>query len=434
MNLTLASAIGLRPRLWSLCLLGAILCLCLFACPDAAYAQSSNIPDNICTDDSVFDPPPGSNKIVSVVADNLKTILLSMAQTMYNGIISQATFVEVVAGLITLYVVIYGLLFALGLVEITIYDFLGRMIKVAIVGYLVSPGSWAFFMFYLNGIVVEGGNQLIGIMAGSGLGGVTGLSGSSPFTAIDDVVGNVTSARMSISMGGMLFSGPYGPAFFGLIYLSVGLFVKALLQAMWVYIMSMVMLTFLFGTAPVFIACLLFSRTKYLFDGWMNQLVNAVLQPTLLFTFFAFFSALVNYTVEKIMSVQWCWIVVNRIDGSGAVERMWRAKHNNTLYKGEWDWQGSDAPTMNVVFPIDIIDIITFVILAQLCGSMGQIVLNIAKNIAGASTDLNMSGVGEKVAQAFRPGSGGGGNEGGGKSSGATGNRANPGDKEASKK
>lgn len=391
-------------------LLLALLCILVLTLPSLACAAgNSPLPPGVCTDSPIFDPPPGSNKLLTVITDNFRTLLLSMAQGMYNGIISQSTFVGLISAIVTLYVVIYGILFTLGLAEITIYDFTIRLIKVCLVAALIQPWSWEFFAVRLSGIIIGGGNQLIAIMAGIGVGGITGLgstggmSAPSPFMAIDNVVSNITSAKMSATMIGVfLNSGPAGPLAAALIYGAAGIFIRALLQAIWVYIMAMAMLTILFGVAPIFIGCFLFSKTKYLFDGWLNQLVNAVLQPTLLFTFFAFFSALVSHTVMKILSTPWCWVSSGSVDGSSVPMKMWIPKINGMLAREEWDWQGSEVGGVNIHFPIDIMDIVAFIILAQICGKMGDIVLKIARNIAGASTSLDMSGVGGKIMQEFK--------------------------------
>lgn len=399
--------------------IGLLVMIGLLGFSGEAYALAP-LKDGVCTDSPLFNPPGGSTNLITIVLNNLKNILTSLSSGMFNSIVANGSFQALVGAAISLYIVIYGILFTLGLAELSVYDLAIRFVKLGIVSQLLSPGAWGFFMFYLNGVFVAGGDQLISMMTAVGIGGVTGMGGSTPFSALDSLVEKITNAKTSVSMTGMMVTGAYGGAFFALMLWGVVAIVKALLEAAWVYIMSITMLTLLFGTAPIFIACLLFSRTKYLFDGWKNQVVNAILQPVLLFTFFAFFASLVTSTLNKITQAKWCWSGFDDTPGTSVKTHGWRYVDDNEITVGNapekaWDFTGTDT-NLDIVFPIDIIDVLTFVLLTQLCSSMNKIVLQIAKSIAGASTDMNMSGMAQNVMTSFQQAGGGG--KGGGKKGG----------------
>src|SRR6185436_2324103 len=100
--------------------------------------------------------------------------------------------------------------------------------------------------------------------------------------------------KMAVTLMAIFGTFPYGPIIGLILLMALGSFLKALMNALWVYLMSLVMKTLLFALAPIFIPCILFTRTRHLFDGWLNQIVNATLQPILLFAFFAFFAILIR--------------------------------------------------------------------------------------------------------------------------------------------
>jgi len=388
-------------------------------CSGSGGDGSCDISDGTCTSEEIYNitPPAAGQGIVSSIVTSVKNVLNGVSSTMFTRIVQDSGFKLVVSALITLYVAIYGVLFMFAMVQITVHDFMIRMVKVSIVAVLLSPGAWGFFNNTVVKFFNEGTDSLINKVTSIAV-GLENLEGSGPFSVLDNAIAQAVSAKMAITLMATFLTGPYGPIIGLLLLMSLGSFFKALMNAMWVYIMALVMRALLFGLAPLFLICILFSRTRHLFDGWLNQLINACLQPILLFTFFAFFCQLIKACLEQVLNLEVCWTAWSEIfRGTPFIGHYWRFAVWNAstgLYEpfnGIWGWNGPEGvPGNPPVNPVGIMLPLTLWILADLAGRFNTVVIDIAKDIAGASTTLTMGG--ESIKDWF--GGGGGGNRGGG--------------------
>jgi type IV secretory pathway VirB6-like protein len=357
-------------------------------------------PDGTCTNSPQYNIPPmapGAG-LISTIVTNIRNILTNVSQLMFVSITVDAGFVDMVRGLLTLYIAVYGILFTFGMVQATMYDFVIRMIKIGIIVALISPGAWNFFN---NTVVVffnNGTDELINQFSAIAVGGVAVPPGFPPFAVLDDAVSKAVSAKMAITLMAIFATGPYGAIIGLLLVMALGSFMKSMLNALWVYMMSLVLKTLLFGMAPLFLCCLLFNRTRHLFDGWLNQIVNASLQPVLLFAFFAFFAKLIEACLNNVLAIPVCWTEwAESIRGTPFSQHFWRfASWDADIgtwmpYGGQWTFTGAEGG--GPAFPIDIMTILILLILAELAGRFNHIVIEIAKDIAGAATHLgNFSG------------------------------------------
>lgn len=368
-----------------------------------AWAQSSQ-PADVCTDGPQFttDPPSGGSGLVTTIASSVQDVLDDAAQNLFEAIQSSSGFLGAGRAVLTLYIAVYGILFTFGMTQITISDFVVRMIKISVVVIILSPGAWGFFSIWVVDFFNGATDQLINEVTSIAVGGIpmapSGCAQAGncpPLAALDAAIAKAVSANMAVHLLATLFTSAYGAAHALLMGLALWAFLGSLLTAIWVYLMSMVLRALLFGIAPLFIVCLLFQRTRHLFDGWLNQVVNACLQPILLFTFFSFFVILVSTSIDSILSVPVCWTGVNEsMRGSPVDFEYWRfaVEDGSTQtgwapYGGSWGWDGTAGSSR--IFPIDIIAVLVFFILAELGKRFNQVVLMIARDLAGASTDLS---------------------------------------------
>jgi type IV secretory pathway VirB6-like protein len=379
--------------------------------PLDAYAQVT-ISGETCSHDAQFDIPytllvPGDGLISGVVSD-LQDILEYMAWYMYTHIIISESFSWLIPKVLTLYILIYGVFFTFGMVQVTLYDFLARMTKIALVmGVLFLPGVYTSFFWFdifnmLFTFFTDGTNAIIAKITSVAVGGVSvTYDPNYPFAILDEAIAKLVSAKMAVTMLATIFTGPYGLIFGFLLLFASGSFVMALFTAMWVYLMAMVLRALLLALTPMFILFLLFDKTRHLFNGWLNQLVNTSLQPILLFTFFAFFVTLISASVDHLLETPVCWTFVPEAWRGGPTNLyFWRFAVPNDgsgppgpwmIFKGLWSWVGAETnppdPSASP-FPIDIMDILIFLILAELAGRFNGIITTIARDLAGASTDF----------------------------------------------
>ncbi len=373
-----------------------ILCLLLMFVPELAQAQVGpipSVPHGTCTTDPQFEiplPAPGQGLITTIIVE-IQNILGQVSSALFSTIISDSGFRKALQALATLYIMFYGIMFTFGMVQITLFDFCIRMIKIGIIVLLLSPQAWSFF----NNIVVRffnaGTDAWINQVSAAVLNQPL-PNNAPPFYVIDQALTKAVSAKMAVTLMAMFFTPPYGPIFGLLLALGLGTFVRAILTAAWVYLMSLILKALLFGVAPIFLAFILFVRTRYLFDGWLNQIVNATLQPILLFTFLAFFVVLVNVAIDNIFVTPVCWTEWSEsLRGSPFSVHYWRFTLCNggtcEPYGGAWSFDGPQTAT-GPIFPIDILGILVLVMLADLASRFNGIVVLIASDLASASTNL----------------------------------------------
>lgn len=414
----------------SIPLLPFAFCFLAMMIPELAHAQGGPpaVPHGTCTTDPQFEiptPPPGQG-LISVIIQEMQFILNIVSNALFMEIVSDSGFRRALQALSSMYIAFYGIMFMLGMVQITMFDFSIRMIKIGIIVLLLSPDAWYFF----NNIVVKffnAGtdawiNQISAVVLHQAL-----PNNAPPFFVIDNALSKAVSAKMAVTMMAMFFTPPYGPIIGMMTALGLSTFVRAILTAAWVYLMSLILKALLFGIAPIFLSFILFARTRHLFDGWLNQVVNATLQPVLLFTFLGFFIKLIDVSIDNILMTPVCWTEwAESMRGSPFAMHYWRfalcmggGGTGCEPYGGSWSFDGPQT-AQGPIFPIDILAVLVMVMLADLASRFNSIVILIASDLAGASTNLaQMQGALGDMFNKARPGGGGGrpgakGGEGGG--------------------
>lgn len=385
----------------------AVLTLFLFT-PEEAHAQAT-MPAGVCTTDPSFNIPT-QLQLFSLVTENIACVLYgtayspgcsstgSVAGALFAQITNQNTFVTIIRASLSLFVIIYGLSFMLGIVQSTYMEFLTRIIKFGVVLTLLTPAAWGYFYNTVGLFFQNGTNWLIGISAQFALNGIAIVDPTKPFMLLDYAIATAFSSKMFVTIVAMFYTPPYGFVFGFLVLMGLMSFVSAIFQGVWIYLMSMIIRAFLFGLAPIFIPFVLFSRTRHLFDGWLNQLVMSMLQPVLLFTFFSFFSILVLAAANNILQIPVCYLPGTSIwSGLPNDEVLPRFK---IWMNGAWQdyargW-GPSSPTefpgLGVAFPVSIVDVLAFLILAQLAWRFNGISISIAKELSATSTSFNIPG------------------------------------------
>ncbi len=385
----------------------AAICFILIAVVASSNAIASTPPpvaEQICSADSLgvetdqFRVDPKT--IITDIVLTIKLKLILMSTQIYNNISLHPGFIVSVRAAITLYIAIYGILFMSGMIPMTLYDFIIRCTKIGIVGMLLTAtSSWAFFNDTVVRFFNGGTDELITYVTNSGRPALVTpplplpmptdiVRSTGVFTGIDSAINKVISNKMFATLMATSLTGPYGPIMFVLLLGGVVLFLKSVLTAVWVYIMSLLLKTLLFGLAPIFIPTILFSRTRHLFDNWLNQLLGASLQPVLLFIFFIFFVQLMEGSLDNILSHPICWTKFpDGFRGSGFEFSFWRFMEFRGGTEGwvmdEKEW------TLDKGFPIPLISILTLLAIAEIASKFNDVVINIAMQIAQSSVNLN---------------------------------------------
>jgi type IV secretory pathway VirB6-like protein len=245
-----------------------------------------------------------------------------------KGNISSNGFLSALRASLVLYVIIYGGMFMMGMVEDKQEDFLKRIIRFGMLATLLSAGSWNFFNNYLFSLFTEGIDSLIGAMT-------IQFSPTDSSVMIDPVTGDpiVTgSAAVGVSNNifafadmtaskflnldslkkimGLLFASPLGIVYVILILMGLVLFVFSLVKALLLYLLALLAISLLLILAPIFISFMLFERTRPLFDGWIKNLMNYTLQPVLVFAAISIFNVFIYTALAKLLHYGVCWETV----------------------------------------------------------------------------------------------------------------------------
>lgn len=350
---------------------------------------------------------PTNTTLITDIILKIKLKLSLISIQIYSMTVFNLGYIGTIQALMTLYVTIYGLLFMTGMVNVTVYDFVIRIIKLGVVTLLLTPTS----IFLFNDTVVkffeQGTDSIINFVTSPNattpnfnFGGAPDavkiftdkaghvISGISPFTALDNAVGKVISSKMFVTILATFVAKDYGPLYFILLLIAIWSFMKSLMTATWVYVMSLVMKTLLLGLAPIFIPTILFQKTRHLFDNWINQLVSASLQPILLFIFFIFFVKLAEGSLDNIMHAEICFNKLpDGMRGSPFNLSFWQfMKHTANGFE-----PNLDGIQLSKDFPIDMIALLTFFIIAEISNRFNSVVLQIASSIGKSS--INLSGI-----------------------------------------
>lgn len=90
-------------------------------------------------------------------------------------------------------------------------------------------------------------------------------------------------------VGMAMFSGTSGLMVFGLGISAIFAVLIMIFRAVYTFLLAYSAVTFLIVVSPIFIPMILFQPTMRMFNGWLDQLLSAMIEPVIMFAFMAFF-------------------------------------------------------------------------------------------------------------------------------------------------
>lgn len=379
--------------------------LLLFLLPllaSVAEAQGVSVTNTLprCTTDVRFNIqlPIAGTGIISTIFTSFSNNLNNISANVYTSLIANPSFTLAVRGTMVMFILFYGYQFFYAGARVNAMDMTMRLLKLSVVAYIISPGwwwnpatnsyvlmgPWTFFNVTVVSFFDNSLNELINFMGNISIGqGWVETAPTASFSMFDNILATVLSPKMLVTLVAIVFSGPFGIIFGLIIFIGLGQFMAAMFQAVWVLIMSMVVRTFLFGIAPLFFVFLMFERTRHLFDGWLNQVINACLQPLFLFIFFAFFANLIYASLFIFLSIPACQLPWDCVDGTPETCTIWRLVINGVVPTGTIGFGDN--------FPIQLASGFIFWLLVHLSWQYQTAALAFASELASASTKLDLS-------------------------------------------
>jgi len=366
---------------------------------------SGGNPDQNCTDQT-SDSNDTNQGILTQIEQYLKQIVDQSMINLFNAINTNIT--PIVSAAITLMIVIFGVMFMIGMVQLTYGQALIRLMKITIVLGVTGLFGWAFFQENVVCFFVGGADDIIRFIISKTMGAnqnpnvqmVQGLCGmqSPVFARLDEIAAQIIRPETIAKILAALTTGPYGLAMGGLMMIASVAFIKLLVDALKSYAISYVARALLFGLAPIFFVFLLFEKTKNYFTTWLNGIVSFTLQPVLLFIMLAFMMDLIDQAAKDMLGVEVCWAEFQSTEGSASKMQFWRFAKNGEVDPSEYDWQGQVSCKLNggancgKPFPIDIVDILAFVFLIFLASRFANVIERITSQLSNILISLDQTG------------------------------------------
>ncbi|MGL9757545.1 MAG: type IV secretion system protein [Wolbachia sp.] len=213
-----------------------------------------------------------------------------------------------VRALLTLYVIFTVVGYMLGTIQLSKFDFIVRIMKVAFIAFAFSDRSWELFGTTLSTLFVDGSIYLVDSFSG-----YIGEEGRK-FAFLDLTAGVLFTGETWLKFLSLMLSGPFGFIAFLAILYATFMFLKCIISATFKYVISTLLVAFLLSLTPLFIVFMLFQQTKSLFDNWIKTLAHVAVQPVILFSSLSLLNQLmysVLYNLTNFSACYQCLISVN---------------------------------------------------------------------------------------------------------------------------
>jgi type IV secretion system protein VirB6 len=223
-------------------------------------------------------------EVMGPLMSSIKGYILSKATTVFRNMIcyknadktSCSSFFSYLSNLLVLYIMSYGLLFWLGVVQVSHKDLVIRLIKIAILAGLMNDKTFDLFSAWLLPFISGATDNIIANLAGF-------PNGDNIFLFADPILSEIFfSTRFWAKILALTAVGPHGIIFFIIAFVSAFIFIMAIIQAIAAYFMAFCAQALLISIAPIFLSFMLFDVTKHLFDAWLKMILRYILEPIII--------------------------------------------------------------------------------------------------------------------------------------------------------
>lgn len=217
-------------------------------------------------------------------------------------------FFNYLRGLLSLYIMIYGMMFLIGSVKITQTDIVTRVIKVGLVAGLMNEGTFDFFNNYIFDSVTSFSDEIIANMGGYSIFTDGSSTINNPLIFLDNVMTKVfLSTTFKAQIMALLSMGLNGILYFIIIFVTLIIMIIACLRSIAVYLMAYVAIAILLGIAPLFLSFILFSFTKTLFENWARYTFRYMIEPVIVLSGLTILVQLFTIYLDIIIGYSVCW-------------------------------------------------------------------------------------------------------------------------------
>jgi|GEM_PF-6227427 len=248
-----------------------------------------------------FDPketPP-----ITYVIQMITSKLDQSAKDIYLKITENNQYLSALKAGLTLYMILQGLLYITGMMNMTQRELLFTFLRLIIVMQLLtSQSSWTLFHDYFFSFFTTGLDSILSIITSTMTGQTT-----SGFTFFDKMIGLFYSYETWMKILALSVSVPSGIVVAGLLGLALAILTLAIVQGVILYLLAYLAISILIILAPIFITFMLFQITKPLFEGWINQFAGYFFQAVLVFASIVLLSQVIIDKIYKILGFRVCY-------------------------------------------------------------------------------------------------------------------------------
>ncbi|NDB81811.1 MAG: type IV secretion system protein [Alphaproteobacteria bacterium] len=291
-----------------------------------------------------------------------------------------ADFFMYIKALLCFYIMIAAVSFMFGFLQMNAQVFFTHLMKIVIVGGMTNDITFGFFSSNLKDLLLD---FVDGVMCNLGNG-----SGTNAFNYLDDLYSRILLNPMTyLQLMAIISFGLSGLLNFVLVFASLILMFLANAIAISAYIFAKFMLAFLVSIGPLFISFSLFNFSRNLFEGWINQIAKALIEPILICTGMAIFTKLIVVYIDKVLAYSVCFkcampFTVGSV-GEAIYPTMPAAFKNIEIFCLYWftPWgMSSNLGVMSLSFS----DILALLLLGLFSYSYVSVASSVAQEITGA--------------------------------------------------
>lgn len=376
---------------------------------------SGSASNQVCTDikgakQRAFSTANKKPGLLSDIYTFITTTVNDATKKLFNAFTKSQAYQAALMAAATMMIVFFGVAFTIGLVQASFQQVLVRLIKLGLIFAALSPSGWSFFSDTVVKFFMTGTDDMVKGVIAIGT-GVRAPAGATPFYQLDQLGDMMIQPDTLVMIFGSLGAGgPYGMMMGGLMMIAIWGMMGLLINALKTYATTFVARSLLLGVAPIFLVFMLFDRTKQMFMSWLQALLAMSLQPILLFTFLSFFMLLIESAAKDMMSAELCWTQFTNGQGFANNGAFWRFKDPKTgqLLTSEMTWEGALSCVIEgkrtaggtakpcSEFPINIIDVLSFLILVYIAQRFADVIDRIANELSNTFISLD---AGSKIDQ-----------------------------------
>lgn len=272
----------------------------------------------------------GNPGVITKIVSFVESTLCWARSEIFQNLVNESAFQSYIKALLLLYIVIYGITFLMGLVQISQKDLMMRVFKIAVIIQLINPNAWDFFDQNFFQFFSQGIGEITGMIFGSSgdsIGtsiGQTNLVGSdctckymnlTGFQLIDDSIGKLFSSATLAKLAGTMYTNPFWGFFLYItLFVVFCVFVYVTIKSVCFFVLSYLGLSLMIVLAPIFIPFMLFDLTRPLFANWLKFLISYFIQPIIILAFVFFLFQLIMNEVYYLIGYGVCYNVRSSVN------------------------------------------------------------------------------------------------------------------------